>query len=146
MQFSELLADLIYRVQVFTISAIVLVLAVAGLAGVFFLILLWYKYRDREERSLEYVLLQVLVPRDNEIKIDAAEQMFASLSSLHKSGWFAYLKPQIHVSFEIVATPGEINFYVSVPAKVRDMVEKMIYGAYPGADILTVDEYNIFSE
>ncbi|HCM37161.1 MAG: hypothetical protein UV61_C0001G0073 [Candidatus Gottesmanbacteria bacterium GW2011_GWB1_43_11] len=143
---TELIADLIYRVQVFTISAIVLVLAVAGLAGVFFLILLWYKYKDREERSLEYVLLQVLVPRDNEVKIDAAEQMFASLASLYSSGWFSFLKPQPHISFEIVATPGDITFYVSTPSSLRDLVEKLIYGAYPGADIITVDEYNIFSE
>ena len=35
-------------------------------------LLVWYRNRNREERSLKFVLLQVAVPRDNEIKIDAA--------------------------------------------------------------------------
>src|SRR3989344_2342346 len=46
---------------------------------------IWVRNKDREARSLEFVLLQVAVPRDNEIKIDAAEQMFASLYSVYKS-------------------------------------------------------------
>ena len=146
MQGTEFLADLVYRIQVLFIVAIIILVALAGLAGIVFLLILWHKYKDREQRSLEYVLLQVLVPRDNEVKIDAAEQMFASLASLYKGGWFSFLKAQPHISFEIVATAGDISFYVSVPAKLRDMIEKLIYGAYPGADISVVDEYNIFSE
>jgi len=109
-------------------------------------LLIWYRNRDREKKSLSYVLLQVAVPRDNEIKIDAAEQMISSFSSLYKGGRFSFLKNQEHISFEIVGLPEDIRFYVSVPQKLRDMIEKQIYGAYPGADIKEVNEYNIFSE
>jgi hypothetical protein len=35
---------------------------------------------------------------------------------------------------------------VVCPLELRDMLEKQIHGAYPGADIREVDEYNIFSE
>ncbi len=42
--------------------------------------------------------------------------------------------------------PGNISFYISVPRELRDLIEKQIYGAYPGADIEAVEEYNIFSE
>ncbi|MFO7659483.1 MAG: hypothetical protein R6V77_01100, partial [Candidatus Cloacimonadaceae bacterium] len=37
-----------------------------------------FRYRGREERSVDSVYLQVSVPRLNEIKIDAMEQLFAS--------------------------------------------------------------------
>ena len=71
--------------------------------------LVW-KYRDREKRSLEYVLLQVATPRDNETKIDAAEQMFSSLHALYHGGYWSFLKPQDHISFEIVARREDIRF------------------------------------
>jgi len=107
---------------------------------------LWYKHRNREERSLDFVLLQVVVPRDNEIKIDAAEQMIASLYSVRQGGFFSFVKPQDHFTFEIVALPENILFYVSCPTRLHDLVEKQIHGAYPGAEVKEVDEYNIFSE
>lgn len=108
--------------------------------------LVWYRQRHREERSLKFVLLQVAVPRDNEIKIDAAEQMLSAFSSIYKGGKLAFLRLQEHFSFEIVGLPEDIRFYISVPQKLRDMVEKQVHGAYPGAEIKEANEYNIFSE
>lgn len=123
-----------------------LVLAVLAF-GVGWLWIIWMKNKDRETRSLDFVLMQIAVPRDNEIKIDAAEQMFASLYSVHKSsGTFAFLTPQEHFSLEIVATPEQIRFYISCSRAIQDLVEKQIHGAYPGADVKEVEEYNIFSE
>jgi len=46
-----------------------------------------FRHRGREGRSIDSVLLQIAVPRDNEIKIDAMEQVFASLYSIKKGGW-----------------------------------------------------------
>ncbi len=142
----DIFLDLIYRLEVITISLLFLAILFGGLAGLAYIIFLFWKYRDREERSLDYVLLQVAVPRDNEIKIDAAEQLFASLHSLYHGGFWSFLKPQPHVSFEIVAKTEDIRFYVSVPKKLMDLVEKQIHGAYPGADIKEVEEYSIFSQ
>ena len=51
-----------------------------------YFLIIWWRNRNREKKSLGYVLLQVAVPRDNEIKIDAAEQMLSAFSSLRKSG------------------------------------------------------------
>lgn len=119
------------------------------------LLIIWYKNRDREKTSLESVLLQVALPRDNEIKIDTAEQLFSSLSATGKGGMFK-LPP--HLSFEIVGMPGDIRFYVHTPKKLQDLIEKQINGAYPDAEIKIVNvdsvkregmiignEYNIFS-
>jgi len=142
----DLLNDLFYRVQVFFLSLTVALLALAGLLGVFYLLFLFFKYRNREERSLNSVLLQVALPKDNEIKIDAAEQMFSSLYTLKKTGPFSFLKPEEHLSFEIVGLKEDIRFYVSCPKNIQDLVEKQINGAYPGAEIKEVEEYNIFSQ
>lgn len=127
-----------------------LMLGVVGggslLAGIGFLLFILFKYRGREEKSLDFVLLQLALPRNNEIKIDVAEQMFASLYSIKKGGKLSFLKPQDHFSFEIVALPEDIRFYVSCPKRLQDLIEKQIHGAYPEAEIKAVQEYNIFSE
>lgn len=129
------------------VLAVVIVALVILSAGVGWLWLLWLKNKDREEKSLDFVLLQIAVPRDNEIKVDAAEQMFSSIYSVHKSGGtLGFLNSQEHISLEIVATPEQIKFYISCPKGLQDLVEKQIHGAYPGADVREVEEYNIFSE
>lgn len=145
-----------------TIVLVIVGLLVVGALGygIFYAIVLWLRYRNRETESLNSVLLQVTIPRENEVKIDAAEQLFSSLYALYGTTKFEYFRPQPHISFEIVGLPGDIRFYVNVPAKYRDFVEKQINGAYPDADILPVNdpaakqrdgavigtEYNIFSD
>ena len=111
-----------------------------------YVLLQWLKYRRREKYSLDFVTLLVRVPKGNEIKIDAAEQMFAGLYSLKHHGISALLKPEELISFEIIGLKEQIAFYVSCPRKIRDLVEKQIHGAYPTADIKERDEVNIFSE
>src|SRR3989344_2113222 len=133
------------------VSYLVLLVCLAGigllgLVGLGYVIFQWWRHRDREKRSLEFVLFEVRLPRDNEIKIDAAEQMFASFYSVKRSGVTAPLKAEDHFSFEIVGRKEEIRFYVSCHKDLRDLVEKQIHGAYPGAEVKAVDEYNIFSE
>ena len=106
------------------------------------------KYKDREKQSLRFVLLQITVPRDNEIKIDAAEQLFSTFSSIRKSTGklFGRFSAQPHIGFEIVALHESIRFLISCHSTHRDLIEKQINGAYPDAEIKEVSEYNIFSE
>ncbi|HJX59265.1 MAG TPA: type IV secretion system DNA-binding domain-containing protein [Patescibacteria group bacterium] len=105
-----------------------------------------FRNRGREGRSLDSVLLQVAVPRGNEIKIDAMEQLFASLYSIKKGGFKQKFSVQPTVSFEIVAKKEDIRFYVWTSRKLKDLVEKQIHGAYPEAEVVEVEEYNIFPE
>jgi hypothetical protein len=107
----------------------------------------WLKHRDREKYSLGMVMLQVLLPKDNEVKIEATEQLFNALHSLKKSGFMSkYFKAEDRISFEIVGIKEKITFNVLCPQKIRDLVEKQIHATYPGARIKEVDEPNIFSE
>ncbi len=126
---------------IFTLIVII-ILIILFIVG--YVVLLIFKFRSREKDSLAMVVLQVAVPRENEIKIDVAEQMFASLHSLYNTGIGSWFSPQPHLSFEIMGKKEDIRFYISVHHKFQDLVEKQVYGAYPGADIQVVDEYNIF--
>src|SRR3990170_6319095 len=113
--------------------------------GAMFLLTL-YKGRGREDRSIDSVLLQVAVPKGNEVKIDAMEQLFSSLYSIKKGGWKVKVSTQPTISFEIVAKQEDIRFFIWTPKNFQDLIEKQIHGAYPDADIIEVDEYNIFPE
>lgn len=154
MEFLNTLSDLLITLPEIMVGLLigvsVLALLLLGLAILGYVFINFYKWRNREEHALSYVLLQVAVPRDNEVKIDAMEQFFSSLYTIYrgKSGWldFDFLKIQDHVSFEIVALQGDIRFYISVPEKHKELIEKQLHATYSGAVISVVEDYNIFSE
>ncbi len=92
--------------------------------------------------NVDSVLLMLEIPRTNDKKELAAEQMFASLhgilrdaNELKNSGGV-----QEHLSFEIVSTGGQIRFYVWVPKILQSFVEGQIYAQYPTVQIHTVEE------
>ena len=132
-------------IQVF-VSGIVLILIVGLIAVFVYMIVQAIKYSVREDYATGFVYLLVKMPKGNEIKIDAAEQMFSGLFSLKKNLISSIFKSEHIVSFELVALHEEIGLYVSCSETIRDLVEKQIHGAYPQARIEQVDEVNIFSE
>jgi len=139
--------DLILERLIALASTIFMLSLVAVIFFVFFYMFFqWLRHREREKYALGFVTLLIKLPHDNEIKIDAAEQMFAGLYSIKRSGMLAWLKPEDTFAFEIIALKEEIAFYVNCPLELRDLVEKQIHGAYPLADISEVDEVNIFSQ
>ena len=143
--------DILYQGLFDRVIAFLLAFVAAIIAGVLtfvfiYLIIIYFRLKKREKVSLETTTVEVKVPKDNEIKIDAAEQMFASFSSLKKSGLMSFLDIEDVIAFEIVGKNAEIRFYVTAPIKIIDLVEKTIYGYYPAADIRKVEEPNIFSE
>src|SRR3989344_1514539 len=111
-----------------------------------YVVFVFFKNRGRENSSIDSVLLQVAVPRMNEIKIDAMEQLFSSLYSMKKGGWQQKFSIQPTISFELVARQEDIKFFVWAPKSLKDLVEKQIHGAYPDAEVIETDEYNIFTE
>ncbi|MCL4375111.1 type IV secretion system DNA-binding domain-containing protein [Patescibacteria group bacterium] len=129
---------------VFALTALALATIITFL--LLYLLIIYMRLKRREQISLEMLTLEVRMQKDNEIKVDAAEQMFASFASLKKSGMFSFLDLNDVLAFEIVGRPSDIRFYVSAPARLVDLVEKTIYSYYPMADVRRVDEPNIFSE
>ncbi|HMR72477.1 MAG TPA: type IV secretion system DNA-binding domain-containing protein, partial [Candidatus Saccharibacteria bacterium] len=100
-----------------------------------------YKRADALEHT-EHKLLILEIPRANDKKELAAEQMFASLHGilrdkreLRSSGGM-----QEHGSFEIAAVGKLIRFYVWVPKHLQNFVEGQIYAQYPTVQIHEADE------
>ena len=87
------------------------------------------KLREVKVLNVDSVLLLLEIPRANDKKELAAEQMFASLHGILRDA--AELKNsggvQEHLSFEIVSTKGQIRFYVWVPQVLQSFVEGQIY-------------------
>lgn len=137
--------SLVNAMFIFLISIFLLSLLAAVGAGVVIGYGIWQRTKIRHKKSLDSTLLEVSLPRDNEVKIDAAEQLFSSFTSLKgEHGILSFTKVADSITFEIVAKPGDIRFYIGVPRKLQDMVEKQINGAYPDAHIKEVEDYNIF--
>ncbi|MDD3646907.1 MAG: type IV secretion system DNA-binding domain-containing protein [Candidatus Dojkabacteria bacterium] len=131
----------------FLVSALIVV---SSAIGAWFAIKFLKKMRDRayEKRSVKMVLLEIRVPHNNEVEINAMDQLFASLYGLSKGGkgLKKYFNVSDFISFEVVAFPETIRFYVCVPEDLRAMLEKQIHSSYPTADIRDSEEYNIFEE
>lgn len=92
--------------------------------------------------NVDSVLLMLEIPRENDKKELAAEQLFASLHGilrdkreLKNSGGV-----QEHLSFEIVSTAGQIRFYVWTPKVLQSFVEGQIYSQYPTVQIYKMNE------
>jgi len=102
--------------------------------------------KDRDEKASKWTLFEVRVPRSNEIEIGEAEKMFANLASVggKGKGLAENFTVSNSISFEIMAVPGELRFYVHCPKNLAELVEKQILGSYQDADVKQVNDYNIF--
>lgn len=127
------------------IWVIVLSVIVFGFIGIGILFLQWWRFRNREQVSLNFITLLISVPRENEVKIDAAEQIFGALHSIKKGGFMQRFNAQQHLALEIIAKKEDIRFYVSCHRDNYGLVEKQIAGAYPGAEVTEVEDPNIFT-
>jgi len=107
------------------------------------LFLAWRNFRRVEKvYNVPAELLVLEIPKANDKKELAAEQLFASLhgvlrdrEELKSNGNF-----QEHLSFEIASVNGQIRFYVWVPTHLRNFVESQIYSQYPTVQIYKADE------
>jgi hypothetical protein len=104
---------------------------------------LWQNRRKvRWLSGTEYLLLMLEIPKANEKKELAAEQLFASLHGIlrPKGELLRAGGLQEHVSFEIASIGQLIRFYVWTPKHLKDFVEGQIYAQYPGVHITELDD------
>lgn len=86
---------------------------------------------------MRFVVLRILVPKNNEKTPLAAEQMFSAIHGIYN----ANLPYQEYISFEIAARDKYIYFYVCTPTHLKDFVQGQIYAQYPTAEINEVNDY-----
>ncbi len=91
-------------------------------------------------------VLLLQVPRTNEKKELAAEQMLASLHGLlftSEQRMFGAAHHRERISFEIAVKAKRIGFYVWVPDYLKSFVEEQVYAQYPTVHISEVDDYTL---
>ncbi|MBI4836966.1 MAG: type IV secretion system DNA-binding domain-containing protein [Candidatus Portnoybacteria bacterium] len=141
--------------QIFLLIIIVALLVIIGLPLFFIVVFLREKHKIDRALNMGLFLIrlpQKTKPRENEAPknprdvISVMEQFYTSLTQLRdRNEPLLYGVP--HIVFE-VATPQvgeEISFYMAVPKKWEEVIEKQINGFFPEAAIDKTKDYNIFN-
>ena len=142
--------------------AVIIVVTVAIITGV---ILYLNKLKNKRklkgyERALKMVPMLIhLPPRTDDIQgggrderdvtleaLSQAQTMYSIIASTITKGRKARVFGQKHISFEIIAKNGSVNYYAIVPAVLTEMVKQAVNAAYPTAMLEEVEAENIFSK
>lgn len=140
---------------------VTIVMLVSGL----FLFFYWqYRrvLRDAKnyERGLKMVSLKIYLPpstddieasnRDERDIVDEtisqAQALYGIISSTATKGFKSRVYGQRHISLEISAISGLIDFYIAVPVVLLDVVQQAVMAAYPNARVEEVSDANVFSK
>ncbi|MFQ5493350.1 MAG: type IV secretory system conjugative DNA transfer family protein [Candidatus Dojkabacteria bacterium] len=89
------------------------------------------------ENIPDMVVLQIMVPVENDKTPLAAEQFFQSLHGVLRS----QAKANFHFSFEMVATHTGIFFIATCNKRYQRFIENQIYAQYPSAQIRQIQDY-----
>jgi hypothetical protein len=131
------------------------------LSGAYLAIKSFLRFRFQINRSLNMDLEMIKIGKINKKKdeitkpdewreeIGSMEQFLASISTM-KSGLslvekILYHPPQIVFEIANPSTSEEILFYMAVPKKFRESVEKQIHSFFPNAAVEKITDYTVFS-
>lgn len=91
------------------------------------------------------LLLEIVPPREIEASPKNMEGFFDFLTGTDKGPDIIqqYVQGYINPVFscEIESRGGEIHFYIRTPKHFREFVESALYAAYPGAQLIEVEDY-----
>lgn len=134
----------------------VVLAAIIVLVGlmVYFLFFELLRKKTWAPRIIDSVFLEVSVPKENsdsqqeaqkeEKDIIAIAEQFFSTISLDSQDMGHFFGIDDYIGLEIAAVGKKISFYLNVPKKLQNLVEKQLHAQYPKAQIDVVEAYNIF--
>lgn len=116
---------------------------------VFFVVLfieLWVKYlEEKAVKKINWLMLEVKIPRDIEKTPKAMEQIFSGFHGILTGVKFLdkYFKGKVQpwFSLEIAGIDGAIYFFIRTPEQFRNLVEAQIHAQYPNVEISEVLDY-----
>ncbi len=95
--------------------------------------------------SLEFIVLEVIPPRDYEKSPKVMETFFTGLAGVLTtlSQWDIWTKGAVMDRFgmELIGEEGRVHFCIRTLKKHRNMVEAQIYSMYPNAEVVEVEDY-----
>ena len=97
-------------------------------------------------KKIKWVTLQIHVPRENFKSAKSMEQVFASLHGTYSFGIkqievYKEGKVEDWLSCEIVGSEDGVKFYITAPAKFRNLIESSFFSQYPEVEIEEVEDY-----
>lgn len=98
-------------------------------------------FKKASSHTADGVTLLLQVPRTNEKKELAAEQLFASVHGLLTASYGSSKHARERLSLEIAVKDKRIGFYIWVPRELESFVEEQIYAQYPTLHITRVEDY-----
>jgi len=108
----------------------------------------WMDYiQTRWIKKINWVLLEVRIPREILKTPKAMEQIFAGLYAISHSPnliekyWDGEV--QKWLSFEILGDSEGVGFYIRTPVEYRRLIESQFYAQYPQAEISEVEDYTL---
>lgn len=137
------------------------VFSLLAVGGAVWTMLYFSKRHHDYLRSLDFVFLQVKVPkkdskddhdkdRDQVAQIQRlvgiSDHLFAAFNSIYSSEIGHFYKGQNFFSLEYIASENYVNFYVGCPSDIAKLMEKQITSFYPEAVISYEEAPCIFHE
>lgn len=131
-------------------------------SGLFLVLRSFLNFRAQINRSmnmdLEVVRVTKIFKDKNEIRsqdaqawkeeIGAMEQLLLTLANIKEKksllGHFLYSEPYITLEIANPSNSEEIFFYLAVPKKFRESIEKQVHSYFPNASVEKVSDYTIF--
>jgi len=107
----------------------------------------WIHWRQEMfKEDINWVVLELRIPRQIEKSSKAMEQVLTAIHSLRNSAGDIrekYWDGEVTrwVTFEMVSFGGEIHFYVRCYKKLKNLVEAAFFSYYPGLDIVEITDY-----
>ncbi|MEE8131567.1 MAG: hypothetical protein V3T98_00760 [Candidatus Paceibacterota bacterium] len=130
-------------------------LAIFQWLGIFVLLLIiaklfeqtWLFHRQvRYKNAIDWILLEIRIPREVQKTPMAMEQFFMNLHGLRNAPnnlLEKYVDGEVTMwwSLEMASFGGEIHFYIRTPKKHKKMVEAGLYAQYPYIEVFEVKDY-----
>lgn len=106
----------------------------------------WLKHVQKKHlMSLNWVLLEIIPPRDIERGPQPMESVFNGMTGSDKGltpiEEFVQGILPVSYSLEIVSIGGTVHFFVRVQKPFRNLIEANIYAQYPNAEIIEAPDY-----
>jgi len=111
----------------------------------FFKILWMYHIQNEYFSSADWMLLEVIPPKNIERSPKPIEALFIGFAGVEKSfnAVELYVKGAFTdtMSLEIVGDSGNVHFYIRTMKKYRHLIEAHLYAQYPDVEIVEVPDY-----
>ena len=142
-------------------TLIQLILTATLVIGGFYAFFYWMRRKTDFERSLNLTFLQVSIPKKDskddmererdqvsEVRkvLGIGEHFLSAINGIYTSDMHKLWHDQDYISLEMVASEGQVKFFVGCPREIKDLIEKQITSFYPEAIVEETTAPKLFAD